>query len=224
MTQNSTTGQNGSRNQPDPPTVEDNTRNHPKHTPKATPTKTTEKPSSTHRDPTRTSKVSVRIVFSTEPTEKSTRASFRHLLAKLLNHNIKNKHANVQLCPIKANGCHISRVDDIGFGEGNIEEYIEQQRMSNYRSKNKYGEPYTVYEYQGVIHLLHDIHFGAIKHSMLDWIKKAKMFINKETNGVALHPLAWVRGVRPYAHVPETLGFSKWDSDWQIRQETKGLK
>ena len=66
--------------------------------------------------------------------------------------------------------------------------------MTSYSTYTK-----EIFEFQGVLHLHHDMYFGNIKSLMFQWLRPNKVFFYQETTGVNLYPFAWLKGVKPEA-------------------------
>jgi hypothetical protein len=144
--------------------------------------------------PIRTSKVTVKLVFDVEPTTKAAHLALRAFLAKLLSINRKNDKANIQLVPVSSDGDHVENIEKLGHDITNMNNYVEHLKMTSYSTYTK-----EIFEFQGVLHLHHDMYFGVMKSLMFQWLRTNKVFFYQGTTGVNLYPFAWLKGVKPEA-------------------------
>ena len=194
MTPISTAGRNAAPRTPNASSNATRYQNHTSYNATQTARSSTAHNQSYPQGATRSSKVAVRFVYHVEPTAQGAVSSFRRLLAKLLHVNTLNNRANIQLRPVGANGGHISNVDDLGYSEDSLNAYIANLEKTSYASNSRLG-PTTVYEYNGILHLQHDVPFRSIKRTILEWLKSTHIFLNQETAGFSLLPVAWVQGL-----------------------------
>ena len=78
---------------------------------------------------TKSSKVAVKCLFRTKPSDTELNVAVRKLFAQILSCN-KQDNANVQLCPVDTTlGNHLTNADEVGHSTLALADYVENPKL-----------------------------------------------------------------------------------------------